>query len=741
MAKKKTSVGTAIARVIEDEHLPGSVQRGVTKALLKEGDIVDYVLEELVGGLGVKCERMYDYAKSGAYTHGLPSGQFTTGDDGLDQVIAVLEDIEGDAVSVSYSHYGAPNNLHIGWMRLFDTHGYDPTTNLLGNLTTSMGKSVYLDDMIVVVPEPDLDTIEDSSLAQWGIAARAGYTPVRISGTPASRALVKPSPVRVEESGTSEYLLVTFGYMVAGVYETDTFTIPVTGYDDEADYFHARYTVGGVVKYWMYQDDSGTYPDLDAIFDREPEPNGSFFPFAYFRYNKVSEIADTSTDAYRTSKKLVKYLGMDYDQVAEGVDENPGIEDVEQAMMMMAVPANTTNELERRYLYEFFNNLFLASAPGSAFSSETQALLHTGGATLNPMGLAAASPPTIVIQDSRFKMAIENDGVYKSRVPGNIGPVGTHSSGFTSVNKPRQAVNLWTGMTYTINTAVRYHYYRRQISLGFYEEIQVVGMRTRFYIIGKYTTIGDDEDTILIIPLDHSITEGYSVPDRELLYARSLHYVFNSVIVTRVKWYQTGIFKAIMIIVMVVIAIYTGYFDTGLFAALAAGAYSAAAVIALTMVLEYLVFQAIFKLFVKLVGVDAAFVIAIVAVAAGMVSAVDAGSIAGAPWASELLQLASGITKAMGAQIQDDYTDLLADAQSFELFKDAQNTLLDDAKALLQGNMHLDPFVIFGESPGDFYNRTVHSGNIGIVGISAISCYVDAALTLPKLNETLGEAI
>ncbi len=88
-----------------------------------------------------------------------------------------------------------------------------------------------------------------------------------------------------------------------------------------------------------------------------------------------------------------------------------------------------------------------------------------------------------------------------------------------------------------------------------------------------------------------------------------------------------------------------------------------------------------------------------------------------------------------------DFLDLLQEGKEFSLFVEEQNKLLDDAKALLQGNNHLDPFVIFGESPQDFYNRTVHSGNIGVLGISAISSYVDIALTLPKLNDTLGEAI
>jgi hypothetical protein len=63
--------------------------------------------------------------------------------------------------------------------------------------------------------------------------------------------------------------------------------------------------------------------------------------------------------------------------------------------------------------------------------------------------------------------------------------------------------------------------------------------------------------------------------------------------------------------------------------------------------------------------------------------------------------------------------------------------LLKTANNLLEGNNLLSPFIIFGENPSDYYERTVHSGNIGAHTIETISSYVDTALTLPSLNTTL----
>ena len=42
------------------------------------------------------------------------------------------------------------------------------------------------------------------------------------------------------------------------------------------------------------------------------------------------------------------------------------------------------------------------------------------------------------------------------------------------------------------------------------------------------------------------------------------------------------------------------------------------------------------------------------------------------------------------------------------------------------------------QSPTDYFNRTVHSGNIGVVAIDAVSSFVESSLTLPKLNDSLG---
>lgn len=744
MGKKKTTVGTSVNRVIDDAMLPGSVKTGVIKSILEGGEIVDYVLEELVNSIGLKAERMYEYAKSGDYPWGLPSGQFTSGEQGHDEVKSVLEAIEGAPVILDYAHHGPANNLHLGWMQLISTYGYNPATNQLASLSSTYGTTVWLKDMQVVIPAATASDIDPLTVAQWGVAAKAGYTPQRPSGSAATRALIKPTPVKLTTASSSESLLVTHTRMVAGSPVDASFTIalPLAGFDDDPDedysYFHARYLVGGVAKYWIYRDGSGTHPSLDGLFDRAPVTNGTFFPFLYFRFNKQSEVDDMSTEAYRTSKRMAKYLGMDYDQVGQAINENPDIDDVEQAMMMFAVPANTTNDLERRYLFEFFDNMYHANPVVNRYELETSVDI---AGQLNADGQMYLAAPGLVIQDDRFKMALRNDRIIKRKVPGSIGPVGTYDSGYQARVKSMTVLDLVTGAPSVIDSPWNYHYYRKQLTAGLYEEIQVVDLRVLFYVFDQYKTIGDESDKILLIPIDRSITESWNIPDREILYARSMHYIFNSRVVTKVKWYETGIFKALMVVVSIVVTIYTlGTGAPAVMALLAAGNYAAAAILVLQAIVQFVLVTVAFKLFVKVVGFKVAFIVAIVAAIAGAGNFLDLSGLPGTPFAGDLLQVASGLARAVQEGIASGIEGLIDEAQAFQVYADKQMKLLDTAKDLLEGGIKLSPFVIFGESPDEYYNRTVHSGNIGVVvGIESISSFVEMKLTLPRLRDTTFE--
>lgn len=737
MGKTRTSVGTQVVRVIEDKMLPSSVRTGQTKALLKPGKdgLLEHVLEEFASGLALKAERMYEAAKT-SYAYGLPSGQYTRPSTTVqDAVLSTLLAIEGKPAQLSYMSWGAPNSQHIGWVQLMAHHGYSPDTNQLANLTAAKGTPVYLEDMIVVIPAAQLASTSGASLEQWGPAPCSGYTPAgdRKDLSPEARLTIKATPPRTDPIATGEHLLIRYTWATANGLAQDSFTIPVAGYDDQANYFHVRYTVDGKVKYWMYRDGAETYPVLDTVYDRLPQDGGTYFPFIYYRLNKQAQDTDKNAQHYKDSKRLLKKLGMDYDQISTAINTNPDIKDVEQAILMFAVPANTTNPIERRYLFDYFNALYLAQVPGERTSSETQSKLQrVMSAVLGDQS------PDIVIQDSQFKMALRNRGIFKRLVAGSIGQVGAYDSGFALGGTTLEVFNPQTGLAESVVTPMNHHYFRKQISKAYYAEIQVASLETQFFIWNGYNTIGDETDNILVVPLDHSITEHYPLPKRELLYARSLHHVFNSRVVTKLKWYQRGWFKVLLVVVAIVVTIYTYGSTAQTFGALlSAGAYSAAAILVAQVVLQVVVARALFRLFVKAVGAEFAFLLAIAAVAYGATEVLDAGSLAGAPFAQELLALSTGIMSAVGDAYTAELSDLMGEYSDWQKFAQEQTATLEKTKSLLDQRVALDPFVIFGETPDEYYDRTIHAGNIGVLGIAAISSFVDMSLTLPKIHQTI----
>jgi hypothetical protein len=747
-SKEVTTVGTTVTRVVEDSFLVDSVKVGLTKALLNEGNIPDYLMEELVGSIGVKAERMYRYAEN-HYTYGLPSGEMYSSTQGRQQVEEVIETlIEGKQVFMEYSHFGTPNALHIGWTKLVASYGYDYETNQLDTLTAAKGAPVYLKDMVVVVPADRINTIDSRALEQWGTAPCAGYTPQRPMSVGDVRNFIKHSPINTSSTETELHVKVTYVWKVGAVLQEESMQIFMSEFDIDDGYFHAAYRVDGEIKFWMYKNDSGTYPTLDEVFVEAPAVSGSYFPFAYFRYNKASTTSDPTSQAFKTTKRMIKYLGMDYETVAASINENPDITDVEQAMLVMAVPPVSTKNIENRYLFDYFDNMHAAS--GGNASPTAAAILSSIAAGSETFGTVSASlfagmfnRQTIVIQDSLFKMALSHSGIYKRLVAGTLGTVGTYTSTYGSTDVQTLIADVDTGEETYQTLPIKVHRYQHQISKNMYEEVLVAGLSMTYYVWGGYTTVGDETDSILLIPIDKAVSQHYSIAERELLYARSLHFVFNSRTVTKVKWYQQEWFKIVLQVIAIIVLYLTWEAGGSEWAkaivsiAELTGTAAAVAIILIDLVLTGLVLQATFKIFVKVFGPELAMLLAIAAMVY-LAFQIGVNGIKGAPYAGELLMLSNGL---MQTSISVQYQDLLDEQKMFNLYVEEKEKDLEAGQKLLENQIVLSPFVIFGEKPEEYFNRTVHYGNIGTLGINAISSYVDMALTLPKIQDTLGEEI
>jgi hypothetical protein len=436
---------------------------------------------------------------------------------------------------------------------------------------------------------------------------------------------------------------------------------------------------------------------------------------------------------YKTSRKALKYLGIDYDDMIEGINANADIDDVQQAMLLMAVPAVTTEPIEQRYLFDYFDSIYEANPKQFKFLDVQKKLLSKTNPDVNGF----------VIQDNKFKMSLRYSAVYKTRKSGAF-PV--EASGFYTENYTTE-VMVTNGVEDHLDQVVdtnRIHFYRKKLTDTLYDEIQVHNLQVTYFVLGNHTVIADETDDILLIPIDHSISNKYNIMDREVLYSRSLHYVFNSVQIVKIKWYQQSFFKELLKIAAIVITVISFGADGGsLLAAigsLSIATISAAVWAVLVKVFWAFVMEELFKVFVEAIGMDAALIFAVIAAAYGMYSKFANLNMQQFLWGDNLLKVATGLMSGIQATATGLMEDLMKDTSEFTKFVEEQTKILDDAKELLHNRVLLSPFVIFGETPKEYYDRTVHSGNIGVIGINAVGKYVDNALTLPKLRDVLGES-
>ena len=754
-SKKKTYVGTSVTRVLEDDAITDTMKVSVIQAILKDEDISARVLENMQSTIGVRAERMYSWAKEN-YIYGLPSGRMVSTQEGVTQAQGILEAMEGQPVVIEYSHLAPANRLHVAWMRLISQYGYNPQTNELTVLSAQKGKTVLLDDIRIEVPETEIGSLPDECLEQWGLAAVSGYQPDRATYDANSRDIYLASSVRktgstgpsqqqarVIYSWESKYTGNRFetNYLYGNTTRaSDQLIISLADLDQDEDFLHVKYATSSQTKYWMYQIGTGAYPILDDLYNVPHDISGTFFPFIFFRHNKTKLNEAGFGEGYRDNKKMCDILKLDYDTILDGIHENPDIKDVTQAVLTFAVPPNPSTQIEKKYLFDFFSEQWGYQDVSVRERSSHELLTSLTFFKKNKTKLTTKH--AIVIQDRLFKMSLGFNQIYKRTKVGVIGSKGTYTSEYGSVIDTRK-VEDDSGEIFDQAYLVRVYTYRYQISEKYYQEVEVRGLGTEYQIEGKYTTLGDEQDDILLVPIDRSITSNYPMGQREELYSRALHFVFNSMVVVKVKWYQSGFFKFVLTVASFAIAIYT-------FGASAIGqsllAYSigmttleAVVMTAITGLFTALASYYAIQLFIKAVGPELAFLVAAIAAVAGLYMMFDAGSIAGAPWAQDLLKLSNGLTSQMGSSIQAELADLTQVQSEFTKEMEAQMKLLDNAQDLLEPSKLLHPFTIFGESPNDFYNRTVHSGNIGTMSISSVTNYVDLSLTLPKFSETVGD--
>ena len=719
---KKIEVNVDLKRAIEDNLIPDTSVTSTVKAILENGSVAEFLADGWMNSISTRSNRMYQYAQKW-HPYGMPVSTLHSTLDNQGIVKKVIEAEMGQAINISYFKLAPFNATHYAWQVLVNQYGYNSLTNRIEVLSTKEGVPVYLKDIIPLYSLQDMEDAPEGAQEVWGLPASAYPYPGRLS-TPAN--LATPAAVEIDPQAIHSHVRVLYTFQVEITQTVGNMQVAIPewreGYLDlslaefspDSEWYqvcHSHPTTKRL-SYWSYQVGSDTYPELDAAGDAVFNELGTYYPFTYFRYNFKSETKGTNefTDAYEDQKKMLSYLNMDYDQIGDAINGGSSEETV-HAILMFGVKPGSADPTEQKYLYEYFNALWYATgAKNPVYDPKAPALTER----------------RFSISDKRFTMSFGFKAIVKTSHGGTIAKLG-------------ECTGSYANRVYT---------YRFQRTKSVYDQIEVHGLLSNFKVYNGYSFTGGAGSKQLLIPLDKALFTTFNVKEREVLIARSMYYMTCTYVEIEEKWYSKGWFKIVIVIVAIVLTCFTGN-GWQMLTALAAGE------IALTAFLVYMVTQIVigmvvsyaFSLVAKAIGGELAMIIGIAIMLYGGYAYMTNTNGPMSVTAGELLSAGNGLVNAANQQITTEIQQIQGEMTEFSLMAEQKWAELEDVKNLLGKENLIDPFefigqaprINFGETPDQFFDRTVHAGNIGVLALDANSSFIDISLTLPRLPQTFGE--
>lgn len=514
--------------------------------------------------------------------------------------------------------------------------------------------------------------------------------------------------------------------------------------DDSADFFMVCYqwVTGSAthIGYFTYQYGSGTYPDLDGITGKTVADFGQHFPRIYYRLDgsKLIEDSKKDTEAYKTSMKICKKLGLNWLEVGEQIYESlSSLSKIRDVMLIMEVPANTTNSIEQEYLFNYFYTLCMVRPEYTEDMWDTY--YGSGGSTTKPVTDADIFDlhlgAMVKAEDTQIATYNNMDLLGYAKIAGSIGPKGTTASGYA---EDGVIPTKFTSGKYG-SKSLTYHWYRVQTSDTHYEEVRVYELTHSVRVGGSKVSRGHESDQ-LMVPLDHAFRSKFSAHDRETLYARALQVLICTEYTVKTKWYQTGIFKAVTIVVAVVVSWWTAGASLSLVGALTAVATAAGTMVAFSLLSKYV--------FSKL-GSWASILATVVAVVAAVYGGYAYFSGTTGPFsltAQNMMQISNVAFKAADSSLKGQQIALQQKMGSLQKeMEDKQEVLQAAQDELDQGSNTISDWIFLqatsgyvnlGETPEQMISRTLNT-NIGTLALQLPDMYLSQALSLPSPVEIM----
>lgn len=343
---------------------------------------------------------------------------------------------------------------------------------------------------------------------------------------------------------------------------------------------------------------NGTWGSLDSIWFNRDAVEQTYFPSIPLRIDNDDVLDDKhkNTNSFKQTKRLCRLLGMDALQIRDQINDNPNIKDIDYAFLVCGANMNTQSQAEMAYLFRFWEHCMSDQMVEETEFNAWTALLKE----------SRAMPPqnSVVIEDPEskngaYKITISWDFIKKVTVSGRIVPDAKVGQ-YAIIHGATQEYDYgdFPHRNLVDSTVVSI---RRQVSETHYEEIRVSGAVHRNDVykgktvetLARDARIDPEEHGGFVVPLHMGIFGTLPMVTRTQLAQECVYLIFNCYVKTKQKWYQTGAFKILLAIILIVVVIVT-WGTTSAWAAgtwMALGATGTAAVfvaLAVSMAIGYM---------------------------------------------------------------------------------------------------------------------------------------------------------
>lgn len=682
MASYVTVVGSTTVPLIEDT--PNVVQQSVMGSIVNGTNIATDLMNTLTHTYSHDVRRAYEYAKT-KYYYGLPEGSIGRFVVNNDLVISVLkqfvtlgatEDISIVAANIDNLYV---NNFAYEYFRN-NTTEFNPTGKTLDNVTFEY----YLN-------------------SEGGETSDEGVTYTTTAFTDGEIDPINETSFRLRlyayqdrgDPNNSENIIRTWiKWVVINI--------------DHADYNKLRSTLTDYyyyVEYYIFDKTTGIQRDSNFIWNywvnsqRFVELNVSpdivdqnyYMPIVPLRINNkmLTEEDSYETTRYKTSKELLNILGLDITQLTKGIVENPDVDKVDHAYVVLGANLFSEKVETIRYIHEFIKYLYGSGEKNS-----------------------------LTIADETYQVKLTWGNIISTIKGGSIGKI--------------NSVDKFIGKT---ENDIKYIRTRKQITTDTYQELTWYEpvLHNYIYKTTKSVTttldaINYDNSEAMIIPLNISIvTNNLTALQANTLYYDALKLVFNSYDRQKLKWYQTGLFRAVTMVIAIAISLFT--YGAG-----------AALVTALVGVVINMALTFIYDLVLKIFGDDLAPYIMAVIIIVAIYFGYTEGFI---PDIGQVVNLAINTASfTFGNIISIEAEDIMSQFREFEEYAKEQMGILETAQAELDNKYQRDPLGFYG-SVGMNPNQTIdqfYYSKLQLPITYGTSCYellsnwVDTQLQLPHLT-------